>query len=152
MTQSIPELTIALTEYERNDLEKGDYIEFSARVASRGFIGLTRFWISRNDFDRYLESLASLDRALAGSAVLVAGWGDLELIRFQLMPFGKTGRLHANVELQDDGSPEGQCHRVITGFVLLPQALTSFRSELVTLVRSQSLGEARLAGESVADI
>jgi hypothetical protein len=146
------ELVLTLSDYEANDPEKSDYLEFDASLTARGFAGLTTFWTSRTDIDCLIEELTRLDRTLACEVAFRAGWGAEANVILHIGPFGQSGRLLVCADLAADGPSEGHRSRVHAEFVVLPNTLTEFRRRLEALVRSRSQGECRLAGDPEAGV
>jgi hypothetical protein len=149
---AIPELTLTLNEYETNDAKAGDFLCVSAEITCRGFAGHTTFWLSRAHLEDFLAQLQELDRVLQGAAELVCGWGTDENIRLSLSPFGHSGRLLAQVRLADSGPSEGVWNHVQTEFVLLPNALTEFRSGVAKFLEHSEGAQTRLVGEPEAAV
>ena len=143
-------LTLYLEQYEANDPEKGDYLAFLATVQNASFAGRTTFWVSRADMDGFLGELDALDTHLRGEAQLRCGWDREVYYALRLAPFGGSGRLVATVEIAALG-PASRMHRVTTEMVMLPNALTGFRSALRRSVLEQRSVAAVLTAESASD-
>ena len=130
VSDSTKEFTLALSEYERNDAERGDYLSLAARVSAFGFAGHALVWLTLRDFLSFLESLDQLDATLRGDAELVCGWGTQEELRLRIQPHGHSGRLPIRTELSAQGPREEQFHKVSVEFVAMPNTLTDFRRDL----------------------
>ena len=136
-------LRLDLTEYERNDPAKGDYLALTAAVSQGGFEGHTLFWVAKVYVESFVQQLDALDATLQGRAHLRCGWGEEVLFELLLQPEGHSGRLRANIEtISDSRQPEQS--RLSTSFVVLPNALTSFRLALASVVGGESTGPAAL--------
>ena len=130
MTESQKEFTLALSEYERNEADKGDYLSMHATVSAFGFAGVADVWLTLRDFVSFVEALDQLDTTLRGEANLVCGWGTQEELNLRIQPHGHSGRLLVRSELSAHGPREDQFHTVNVEFVALPNALTDFRRDL----------------------
>ena len=147
-----PAFELSLAEYEVNDSAKGDYICFDAFLNARGFAGHTHFWVSRAHCDAFLADLTRLDKTLRGDVTWRAGWGDIEYFSLSLSPFGGSGRQLARVALTADGPREEERRRVEVEFVVMPQALSEFRTQLLHLVTDQATGVAALPEDREAAV
>src|SRR4051812_12242175 len=104
MNGMIAEFTLALNEYQANDPATGDFLDFRASVACRGFSGRTAFWFSRRDFDAFLIDLAGVRAATWDAALLVGGWEDAsERLRLRITAAGVSGHFLAAIRIADTG-------------------------------------------------
>lgn len=136
-------LRLDLDEYEHNDVEKGDYLSFTAVVRQHGFAGHTLFWVAKSHIQSFIQELDALDATLQGQAHLRCGWGEQVLFELSLQPEGRNGRLRARIETASDSS-RYEPSRLSTSFILLPNALTSFRQALARIVGEESTDPAEL--------
>jgi len=136
-------LRLDLAEYEHNDVEKGDYLALTATASHHGFAGHTLFWAGLHHLEGFIDELDALDTSLHGRAQLRCGWGDDVLFELAIEPQGHSGRLRASIDIASDSS-RAEPSRLVTTFVLLPNALTSFRRALACIIKEESSGPAEL--------
>lgn len=131
---------LRLLEYEQNTPDKGDYLNFKATVSSQGFCGDTEFWVSRNDFERFLDDLAEFDSKLNGDAVLVCGWDQTILFKLRFLAYDALGHIGVQVEISRPAR-EDHLHKVETDMQIEPSGIAPFLSNLRTVVNKREKTE-----------
>jgi hypothetical protein len=138
-------IILRLLEYEENPPEKGDYLNFHAKVISQMFSGSTEFWIARNDLEGFLYDLAEFDSKLDGETVLTCGWGDKIYFKIRFFAYDKLGHIRISIEL---GRPafDDEMHELKTVIQIEPSIIRPFILDVRAVLNKQQNAEISIQG------
>jgi hypothetical protein len=143
----VAQLTIAVSDHASSD---AGFVALTAVVACRGFAGRTQFVSALRDLHLFVEEATDLAANVTSAALLLGGWDNSEQpLRLQLAHAGLSRAFSASIRIATNGPRSDQWNRVETEFVVAPERLTAFLSELHDLA-SEAANSATLMGDANA--
>ena len=143
----VAQLTIAISDHASSD---AGFIGLSASVACRGFTGHTQFVSARRDLHLFVDDATDLATNAPNAALLLGGWENSEQpLRLHLAHAGLSRAFSASIRIATNGARSDQWNRVETEFIVAPEMLTAFLSELRDLANGAG-NSATLTGDADA--
>jgi hypothetical protein len=126
---------LTLDHIDTSPMDYDESLNFRINCRSGKFSGETNFWVSFDDWERFLYETKQINQSLIGNVTLNWGYVDEEKGKIQIQNIDKSGHLKMHVELKKRqiGNPGRDIFGVQLQFGIEPSELEKWLSQIQSI-------------------